>query len=113
MVLYLYSVSGHSKSHTLRTAARLSATGLQAGGGKEDRLSTLLFANTLDGKHRCPTRHSEVTKPHSHLQTPEASLKGDRVSLGVSKIQGTCGTRAWFQQVTLSPGSTADGSIWS
>lgn len=113
MVLHLYSMSGHSKSHTLGTAARLSATGLQAGRGKEDHLSTLLFANTLDGKHRCPTRHSEVTKPHSHLQTPKASLKGDRFSLGASKIQGTSGTRGWLQQVTLSPGSTADGSIWS
>lgn len=59
MVLHLYSMSGHSKPHTLRTAARLSATGLQAGGGKEDHLSTLLFSNTLDGKHRCPTSHSE------------------------------------------------------
>ena len=76
MVLHLYSMSGHSKPHMLRTAARLSATGLQAGGAKEDHLSTL-FANTLDGKHRCPTSHSEVTKPHSHLQTPGASLKED------------------------------------
>lgn len=113
MVLHLYSMSGQSKPHTLRTAARLSATGLQAGGGKEDHLSTLSFANTLDGKHRCPTSHSAMTKPHSHLQTPGASLKGDRFSFGASKIQGTSGTQAWFQQVTLSPGSTADRSIWS